>query len=309
MNNKRNKFWIMIGIGVLIIILMIVLSSILTLGEKLRNIHPYVEYAFYVLSAVLVYFLIINPVCTIAFAPTFSVITVLDRDSKKSFKTYKKVAKNIIANDMVNGEEASELMNAMKDKEKLRVQINEVFDKTIKKDINKIIVNNAKTVMISTAISQNGRFDMLTVLVVNLKMIKEIVACCGFRPSYAKLGKLSANVLSTALIAEGLEGLDFNDIFPTSTANMLSEVPLVKPIASSVIQGISNALLTIRIGVVTRRYLFTEYKDISKDLIRKQSIKESIKILPGVVKAGLLFFPEKIRNMFTKKVSDEEVEL
>ena len=37
---------------------------------------------------------------------------------------------------------------------------------------------------------------------------------------------------------------------------------------------ISNALLTIRIGVVTRRYLFTEYKDISKDLIRKQSIKE-----------------------------------
>ena len=307
MNNKRNKFWIMIGIGVLIIILMIVLSSILTLGEKLRNIHKYVEYAFYALSAVLVYFLIINPVCTITFAPTFSVITVLDKNSKKSFKTYKKVAKNIISNDMVKGEEEAALMSAMKDKEKLRVQINEVFEKTIKKDINKIIVNNAKTVMVSTAISQNGRFDMLTVLAVNLKMIKEIVACCGFRPSYAKLGKLSANVLSTALIAEGLEGLDFNDIFPTSTANMLSEVPLIKPIASSIIQGISNALLTIRIGVVTRRYLFTEYKDISKDLIRKQSIKESIKILPGVVKAGLLFFPEKIRNIFTKKVSNEEV--
>lgn len=305
--NSRNKFWILIGIGVLILILLIVLSSILSLGERLRDIHPYVEYGFYVLSALLVYFLILNPVRIILFAPTFSVVTVLEKDSPKVRKTYKKVAKNLISNEIVTGEDASKLTLAIKkDKEALRIEINNIFENNIKKEINKIIIKNAKTVLVSTAISQNGRFDMLTVLSVNLKMIKEIVQCCGFRPSYTKLGKLSVNVISTSLIAEGLEGLDFNDIFPNTTGNFLNEIPLVKPIISSVLQGISNALLTIRIGIVTRRYLFTEYKEISKDLIRKQAIKESVQILPGVIKSSLQFFPDKIRNLFVKKNKETE---
>lgn len=303
-SNSRNKFWILIGIGVLLIILMIVLSSILTLGEHLRSIHEYVEYGFYVLSALLVYFLIINPVRIILFAPTFSVVTVLDKNSPKTKQTYKKVAKNLLNNNLVTGDEAQKLAEAMKDTEKLRVEINNVFENNIKKEINKIIIRNAKTVLLSTAISQNGRFDMLTVLGTNLKMIKEIVQSCGFRPSYAKLGKLSLNVISTSLIAEGLEGLDFNDIFPNTTSNFLNEIPLVKPVVSSILQGISNALLTIRIGIVTRRYLFTEYKEISKDLIRKQAIKESVQILPGVIKSSLQFFPEKISNLFVKKNKD-----
>ena len=305
--NSRNKFWILIGIGVVIIILMVVLSSVLSLGERLRNIHEYVEYAFYILSALLIYFLIINPIRVIVFAPTFSVVTVLDKHSPKATKTYKKVAKNLINNEIVTGSEAEKLTLAMKDKETLRVEINNIFETKIKKEINKIIIRHAKTVMISTAISQNGRFDMLTVLGTNIKMIKEIVASCGFRPSYAKLGKLSLNVLSTSLVAEGLEGLDFNDLFPTSTVSILNEIPLIKPIASSIIQGISNCLLTIRIGIITRRYLFTEYNEISKDLIRKQAIKESVQILPGVIKASLQFFPDKVKNIFAKKTKDVEV--
>lgn len=306
--NSRNKFWTLIGIGVVIIILMIVASSILTLGEHLRNIHPYVEYAFYVLSAILVYFLIINPIRIIIFAPTFSVVTVLEKNSAKTQRTYKKVAKNLISTELITDEDMEKLKLAMKDCGALRVEINEIFDNTIKKEINKIIMKNAKTVLISTAISQNGRLDMLTVLGTNLKMIKEIVQTCGFRPSYAKLGKLSINVLSTSLIAEGLEGLDFNDIFPNTTTNFLNEIPLVKPIVSSVVQGISNALLTIRIGIVTRRYLFTEYNEISKDLIRKQAIKESVVLLPAVIKSSLQFFPEKIRNLFIKKTKSESDE-
>ena len=164
--------------------------------------------------------------------------------------------------------------------------------------------------MVSTAISQNGRLDFVSVVVINLKMIKEIVLKCGFRPSYPKLGKLAANVFSTALIAEGLEGLDFSDLFPSSTTNFLSEIPLIKPIASSILQGISNALLTIRIGIVTRKYLFTEYKNISKTEIRVSSIKESIKVLPIVVKDVMNYFPNKIASLFKKtKLTPEEEEI
>jgi len=141
-------------------------------------------------------------------------------------------------------------------------------------------------------------------------MIKEIVLKCGFRPSYAKIGKLSVNVLGTALIAEGLEGLDFNDVFPASTTNFLSEIPLIKPLASSIIQGISNALLTLRVGAITRKYLFSEYATQTKTEIRRDSIKESMRALPLVLKDALSFLPNKIAKLFQKrKLTPEEQEV
>lgn len=68
----------------------------------------------------------------------------------------------------------------MKDQTQLDEQLKIYFQKTLKQEINKIVLRNAKTVMISTAISQNGRLDLITVLVVNLKMIKEIVLKAAF---------------------------------------------------------------------------------------------------------------------------------
>lgn len=306
---KRNTFWIMIGIGVVILMLLIVISSILSVGEHLRNISRYFEYGFYGLSFLLVYILIINPMRIILFAPTFSIATIMDPHNKKTKKTYKKVTKNIAKNKDTSDEDKEMLISGLSDQSKLQENLNFYFNKRLKPEINRIIMRNAKTVMISTAISQNGRLDMMSVIVVNLKMIKEIVLKCGFRPSYPKLGKLSVNVFTTAMIAEGLEGLDFSDLFPQSTANALAEIPLIKPIASSIVQGISNALLTIRIGIVTRKYLFTEYKNISKSEIRVSSIKESIKMLPSVVKDVLTFFPNQITKIFTKrKLTPEEQE-
>ena len=305
MKKKNNIFWIMIGIGIVIIILLILLSSILDVGERLRNISKYLEYGFYILAFLLVYFLILNPIRIIIFAPTFSVATILDKDQKHKKKVYRKVTKNLIKNGSLNEEDKNALIKSLKE-DNLDEALNNYFNKSLKNEINKIIIRNAKSVMISTAISQNGRLDFISVVVINLRMIKDIVIKCGFRPSYAKLGKLAANVFSTALIAEGLEGLDFSDIFPAQTTNFFSEVPLLKPVTSSIMQGISNALLTIRIGIVTRKYLFTEYKNISKSEIRVSSIKESIKVLPVVVKDVMAYFPNKVLNIFKKSKNKED---
>ena len=69
---KRNKFWVMIGIGVSIVILLIIVSSVISVGERLRKINVYVEYGFYVLSFLLFWILIVNPLRIILFSPTFS---------------------------------------------------------------------------------------------------------------------------------------------------------------------------------------------------------------------------------------------
>ena len=172
---------------------------------------------------------------------------------------------------------------------------------TIKKEISKIIIKNAKTVLLSTAISQNSKIDLFSVVSVNIKMIKEIVTVCGFRPDFKNLSKLCVNVASTALIAEGLESLNMEDILPTQTINTLNNIPILKPLLSSIVQGIANALLTIRIGLVTRGYLFTESKKATKNSIRAEAFKDALILLPTVIGEVLVFFPSKIVKLFSSK--------
>lgn len=289
----------------MIILFLILISNILDVGERLRRINVSVEIAFYIVSALVVYFLIINPIRIIIFSPTFQIQTVLDKDTRKTRKIYKKVAKNIIKKNKIDETAIAELRQSIKDPAELRLNLMKLYNDNVKKELNKIIIRNAKTVMISTAISQNGKLDMFTVLAVNLKMIKELVLECGFRPSFTNLGKLSVNVMVTALIADGLEDLNFNDLFPASTTGFLSDIPLIKPIMSSIMQGISNALLTLRIGLVTRRFLFSDLKEVSKKEIRREALKESIKMLPVIVKESIVVFPERIRSFFRKKTTDE----
>ncbi|MCD8562068.1 MAG: YcjF family protein [Acholeplasmataceae bacterium] len=174
--------------------------------------------------------------------------------------------------------------------------------------MNQIIKKNAKNVMISTAISQNGRADFIAVVVINLKMIKELVVTCGFRPSFKHLSKLTINVISTALIAEGLENMDIAELMPSSI-NSVTENPIIKPFISSTAQGISNAMLTLRIGIVTRKYLFSDAKEITKEKIRHTAFIEAAGMLPAVVGDVLMILPKRIANLFKKpekKSKDDE---
>ena len=295
MNKKENTkfFWYAIAIGVILLFMLILASSVLDVGERLRRISVYVEYGFYGLALLLIYSLILRPVNIIVFSPAFSVETTLDDDSKQNYLVYKKVAKRLIASGNLPEPEVERLKASMNNHQDLKPALYHVYNKVIKKQMNQIIKKNAKTVLVSTAISQNGRMDFFTVIVVNLKMIKELVMICGFRPSFKHLAKLTINVFTTALIAEGLENMDLNDILPVSTMN--------------VIGGTSNALLTLRIGIVTRKFLFSDAKEITKEEIRRNALLEAAKMMPSVFGDALLNFPKKIASLFKKPQPTTEV--
>lgn len=297
--SKSKILWIVVGIGVCFLISMIFVSSIISVGERLSKLNVYVSYGFYIVCGLFIYFLIINPLRIIFLSPSFSVKCVLEEDSKKNYLLYKKITKNIVASNILKESENKYLLDSMKSYDELKKALNVVFNSSLKREINRAILKNAKTVMISTALCPNGRLDFMTVITVNLKMIKEIVVMCGFRPNFKNLSKLSVNVFGTALIAEGLENMNLDEVLPNSFTNAIGEIPLIKPVISGVTQGITNALLTIRIGVVCRKYLFKEGEEITKDIIRRQALKESIKLLPIVVKDTLTLFPNKILKFFT----------
>lgn len=307
---KRKWFWFFIAIGVIILFILMLTSSILNIGDRLSQIHQYVEYGFYILCGLLIWFLLINPVRVILLSPSLSITTTLERDSLKAHRIYRCVTKNILkSNGDILTDEEKHALTTYKNYAQLREGLNLVMRGSVKKQIKRIIIRNAKTVLLSTAISQNSKLDLYSTVSVNLKMIKEIVTVCGFRPNMRNLSKLTVNVASTALIAEGLESLKLEDVLPTNMISALSNIPLLKPILSSVSQGVINALLTIRIGLVTRGYLFTDAKNVSKALIRAEAFKDAMILLPIVVGELIAFFPTKIVKLFTRKDKKEQEEL
>lgn len=298
--SKTKIFWISIAIGCLIVFTLMLLSSVINIGERLRKIHVSVEIAFYVLVFLILFLVIINPIRIILTSPSFEICTTLDPDSHKVRSVYRAVARNMAKNQNVD-EEHRLLLTKYKNYDELQMNMTVVFHDCIKKNLNNIIIKKAKTVLISTAICQNARMDMITVFSVNLNMIKDLVTECGFRPNMTNLSKLTINVFSTALIAEGLESISIDDILPNSVNNVLGQIPFIKPVMASVTQGIANALLTIRIGCVTRKYLFRDGNIITKEDIRKSAFKDSLILLPMVLYGTLTFIPKKIVHMFGSK--------
>jgi uncharacterized membrane protein YcjF (UPF0283 family) len=305
MNKKARKLWYLIAICAIVLFTLILVACVLDLGEKLRNINKYVEYAFYVVVVLIVFFGIINPIRIIVNSPSFS-SEVVDNQSRKQRKTYRLVAKNIVKNNDLSEEHKKLLLN-YKNYDELQLNLQIVFEKAIRPQLNDIMIRKAKTVLISTAICQNARVDMITVFTVDINMVKELVVRCGFRPNMVNLSKLLTKIFTTALIAEGLQSISMDDILPQSATNALKELPFVKPIISSITQGLANALLTLRIGCVARRYLFKDGACITKEDIRRQAFKDAMLLYPQVVAGTLTFVPKKIVNFFTKKKNDTKL--
>ena len=197
-SQSRIRFlWYTLAIASLILFALILLSSVLDIGEKLRSKSEWLEYGFYAL----VVLFIVRPIIIIVKSPSLAIITAEEEMSPRAISIYKKVAKNIAKHNDLSDDEVL-LLTSYKNNSELLVNLNYVFDQTVRKQLNGIIIHNAKIVMISTAICQSARFDMATVFAVNLKMIKEMVEKCGFRPSMKNLSKLTVKVFVTALIIQ-----------------------------------------------------------------------------------------------------------
>ena len=67
--DHSKYIYYVIGIGVLLLFLIILISSLLDIGEKLRRISPYAEYGFYALVVLLTYLGIIQPIIIIVRSP------------------------------------------------------------------------------------------------------------------------------------------------------------------------------------------------------------------------------------------------
>jgi len=125
------------------------------------------------------------------------------------------------------------------------------------------ITKEASLVFVSTAISQSGRLDALMVLIVQVRMIWNVAHVYWQRPSLREMVYLYANVGATVFAAQTIQDLDLSELLEPIMATALPAaaggatvvlIPVASLVSDSLLQGSVNALLTFRVGCITKRY-------------------------------------------------------
>ena len=356
---KRNLILIT-GIT-LAVLTMMLLGNVIVIAEKLGEVcHTvYVEYAFYVLILLLATVFVIRPIMKVHYAPEFPVLAVDDDAKTKDLQQFgKRLAANCgyIADAEKRREHQTafrkELQQYDADHEQLKLALRKElalrFDGDKDLDvlgINRRIKEWGKTVFLVTAISQNGIFDSAAVLVMNFKLIEDLVIASGFRPTRPQMFRLYVRILTTSLISyctsqvftdmdgvapfdiasdtAGTTDADMTDINPEDIAGtspevdgedsltgMLSRFKIPGVVAESALQGAVNALLTLRIGYVTKAYLMEGPEALAgvrnKRAVKRQAIKSAFKALPGIIGSSATSLGKGLTGFVARMASKSE---
>lgn len=130
-------------------------------------------------------------------------------------------------------------------------------------EANDMLKSNASTVFITTAVSQNGRLDGIMVLLEQVRLIWSIAHIYNQRPSPSDIMKLYIHVAATTFFVSAIEDLDIEQqiepiITPLVSGSVVGGIPGASGVSTfmitSIIDGAANALLTLRVGIITRRY-------------------------------------------------------
>lgn len=184
----------------------------------------------------------------------------------------------------------------------------------LKKISKTIITRNSNVIFISTAISQNGVFDTISVFFTLLRMVYEIVHVYENRPSFSRILHLYVQIASASLIAGTIEDMDIIDeqLEPILTSllggSFISAVPggvgVSTFVINSIVQGSVNALLSLRVGVISQRYLSATVKVDKKDL-RKGAAMEAAKSLESVIRENASYIFKEVVSVTKRATIDK----
>ena len=168
--------------------------------------------------------------------------------------------------------------------------LNEVVTR-LDTEANAAILEAARAVFASTAISQSGRLDALAVLTAQTRMIWRIAHIYRQRPGVRDMWQLYTNVLATSLAAVQIEDLELEEQLEPMISVILGgaagAVPGLKTvtdiIVASLMDGAANGFLTLRVGVVARMYCGA-FTTLDRRATRRSATREAASMLGTVLK-------------------------
>ncbi|MCL7976051.1 MAG: YcjF family protein [marine benthic group bacterium] len=155
------------------------------------------------------------------------------------------------------------------------------------------IQNAAGGVFLATAISQSGRLDAFLVLGALMRLVWRVSHVYWQRPTIRDMGKLYMNVAGTAFVAAELDDVDVATQVEPIVSSVLgagvSAIPGFQVatgiLVNSVLTGTANGFLTLRVGVITRRYCSAMVQP-KKRTLRHAAAVEAAGMLGGIVVEG-----------------------
>jgi hypothetical protein len=156
-----------------------------------------------------------------------------------------------------------------------------------------IIRDGAAAVFVSTAISQSGRLDTIFVLTAHFRMVWRIASVYSQRPALRELIHLYANVAATAFVAGELDEAEISEQIEPILSSALGAVSLSVPgmqaaasiVVTSILTGAANAFLTLRVGIVARRWCGSLVAADRRSM-RRTATAEAAGLLGAIVKSG-----------------------
>lgn len=274
--NEKGFFWgILAAVAVIVLLLVGALADILTLCFQVNRIFGYTMVA---VTAILLALFIARPIAKVLSARFFITdVTSVDKNlaKRKNRRAIKEVASALVAYNtdpknmkyryLKDGNlQALQKALASGKAEEIRAALKSTYSSDVAACANGLIFKSAGKVFLRTSISQNDKIDAVSVLLVNLSLVKQIVGIYGYRPSYAKLFRIYLVVLRNALIAYGMQNVSWFNVFGKFFSGAIKKVPFMDTLIDSAVQGTVSAFLTILVGYKTKRYLCSDYKTQEK---------------------------------------------
>ncbi|OPY04090.1 MAG: hypothetical protein A4E67_02527 [Syntrophaceae bacterium PtaB.Bin038] len=161
------------------------------------------------------------------------------------------------------------------------------------RECDAVIRDSAAAVFVSTAISQSGRLDTIFVLTAHFRMVWRIASVYSQRPALRDLVQLYANVAATAFVAGELDEAEIGEQIEPVLSSALGAVGLSLPgmqaaasiVVTSILTGAANAFLTLRVGIIARRYCGSLVVSDRRTL-RRSATAEAAGLLGTIVKNG-----------------------
>ena len=282
MNQTLKKIALFASLLILLCFVLFVINQTFQVVELAGRVHP--SFGNVVLWALLVIYavLLLIPAYTLLRLPR-SLKPPISEDVPEFDAHVDALRKHLTPNPRLKG---LDLSNRAKVEEALAI---------LDRDANGIIRKTAATVFVGTAISQSGRLDSFLVLSAQFRMVWRIAHLYYQRPTTRDLIHLYANIAGTVFMASELEDIDIHEqvepILSSTLGAMAVAIPGVQIAASilanSVLTGTANAFLTLRVGIITRRYCGSLIVAERRTLRRAASAEAAV-LLGSIVREGAI---------------------
>ena len=308
---RKTVSFVIAALSVVLGILL--LGNILLIGDKIgMATHSYVEYAFYIVIGLLLFYYLVLPLAGLLLMPEFPKLQTEDGWDVRQMKKFAlSLAKNCfyisdpsdrnIRKKEIEGAVAS----AGDDAEALKKVIAEEIGARVK-NINSLVSKSGRKVFVLTAASQNSTLDTLSVIVLNIRLIYQIICATGYRPNIFQLSRIMIGVLGSAFTAYISQSL--TNSLEGGLKNLFANtgVPVLGPLLGMFLNGSFNAALTLYVGYTTRNYVLKGPEALNNENDKAGVMSSAVSMASEFIKEKMSLKKEGIADRalaVTEKVS------